>query len=316
MSKQNRTRASAPDAAAAGHTFTGFPWPTKLAAPLLLALPFFLHVLDLASGQMCGILYAAAFLLVSLSLACWPALEAAETNGHRAVLVAIALAAGAAGGVPLVRSLAPGEPAAKATFTKAGEKRALKDLAPGPYDLFVHAEFGVTSREVHAAYVVRLAKGGKGIDIEGQFDSARTRGRAGRRAVEGVKPPRSWNRHPIRVVEASPEAELVKAHESLAEGIDIYLYGDVPLWPFLAGAVLLALLAIGVCARLSARDARDLFAGGVIAALCTGVLGSTWAWLGEPLLPLIGASFAGVVGGWLAAKILGRAARSLPWAAR
>jgi hypothetical protein len=131
-----------------------------------------------------------------------------------------------------------------------------------------------------------------------------------------VKPPRSWNRHPIRVVEASPEAELVKAHESLAEGIDIYLYGDVPLWPFLAGAVLLALLAIGVCARLSARDARDLFAGGVIAALCTGVLGSTWAWLGEPLLPLIGASFAGVVGGWLAAKILGRAARSLPWAAR
>lgn len=312
MAKQTK-KESAPKAPAPVG-FAGFPVAAQLGGVALLVLPGLLHFMDVAPAQLCGVLFTGAMLLNCLAFALWPVFEEASVGGaRRLALAVVALLACATVGVPLFRALNPGTPAFTASLPKSGAASDL-NLAPGAYSMFVHGDFsGVGAREVRASYVVRVASGDVGRDVEGVFESGRTRGRVGRTSVTGVKAPREWNRHSVPVAQGA-KISAFKVDAPLGDGIEVALHAEWPLWPFLVAAGLLSLLAAAFGATLPHKAMRHGYTGAVLTALIAGTLGGAWAWMGEPFMPLIGAFFGGVVGGYLLARLLTPAMRALPFA--
>lgn len=303
--------------AAAPSRFGGFPWPVKVAAPLLLGIPALLYFLGLANPQLCGVFYAVAFLAVCAGFAAWPAVEASESKGAGIALALVAVAIAAVAGYPLVRNLSPGTPAAQVTLPRKGEPQPLAGVEAGRYQLVAHASFGdVGKNDVNAGYTIKVASGAQSSDLEGRFQSQHARGRVGRQSVDVVKAPREWNRHSVVLASADSKLSLARGDSSLGEGLEVQLYPEFPLWMVGAGAGLLALLGLCFAARLRTRDVRDYYLGGVATAAATGAIGTWWAWMGEPLLPLIGASFLAILIGWFVGKLFTRLAPLLPWAAR
>ena len=294
--------------------FVGYPLAAQLGGVALLVLPGVLHVVDLAPPQLCAELFTGAFLVVCLGFALWPPFEdASVATGRKVSLTVVALLAAGTTAVPLVRALNPGTPAFTTSLPRSGEAKAV-NVAPGPYSLFVHGDFsGSATREVRAAYVVRIAAGDVGRDVEGIFESGRSRGRVGRTSVTSVKPPREWNRHLVPVPQDG-KLSAFKMDAVLGEAMEVQLHAELPMWPFLAAGVLLALVAAAIGATLSDKRSRHGYTAAVIAILVGGMLGSAWAWMGEPFLPLVGAFFAGLLGGYLMARLLTPAMRALPFA--
>ena len=139
--------------------------------------------------------------------------------------------------------------------------------------------------------------------------------RVGRQSVDVVKGPREWNRHDVVIAASAPTLSLLKADASLGDALEVRVYAAIPLYMIAIAAGILSLLAAAFAALLRGRDARMFYVGGLAAALLTGVIGSAWAWLGEPLLPLVGASVSGILGGWVVGRLLMLVAPKLPWAA-
>jgi hypothetical protein len=230
--------------------------------------------------------------------------------------VALGIAGGA--GFPLLSALFPGDPVATATLNETDKDKPLSGLdGGGDFDLVIHADIGgAVGREIYANYEIRLFSGDKSQYLSGSFESQRARGRAGRTTVSVVKPPPEWVHHPVSLPPGKQSLRLVKKDASLASALEVKLYPQVVIWPFIAICAGLTLLAAALAARFRNKMRRQYLVGGLSMAAITGVVGGHWAWMGQPFYPVLGAAFIALIAGWLAGKLFARLADRLPWAVR
>lgn len=294
-----------------------FGWPLTLAALGLLGLPLLLYAVGAAGDRVAGFWFGLTFLLVCLIVGAFPAISASPSNAVSAAVLLIALAAGTAATVPLALDLFPGDPAASAALSRQGEEKPLGEISRGgSYDLVVHADLAaVAGREIHADYALKILGGGNDRDLAGRFESRRGRGRAGRRTVEVLRAPREWDHHPIELGPGQHRIRLVKKDPLIPGDLEVKVYAELALWPFAIAAALIALAATALAARLPERLLRRHLTGGIAAALATGILGAWWAWMGDPVFPLLGAALFGMLAGWALGHVLGYVAGRLPWRA-
>jgi hypothetical protein len=295
--------------------FEGFPMAFYLTGLGLLAAPIVVFALGAASDPVAGAWFGATVLVISLAYAAWPVLTAAVGLPVRVAVVALALAAAAAGGYPLWMSLLPGDPTATAVLSRADEERPLSGLAAGPYDFVVHADLGnVAGRDVTADYVLKLYTDGTSRDLHGRFESRRGRGRAGRRTVTVVRAPREWSHPVVELAAGKHKIQLLKKDAIIAGPLEVKAYAQVTLWVFGAAIGGVVLAAVALAARAPTRPRRHHLIGGMATSGLTGVVGAWFTWVGDPVYPLIGAAFLGLLGGWLCGRLLAPVAAALPWA--
>jgi hypothetical protein len=315
VAKRTETKAQKP-APASGAPFEGFGWPFVLAAVVALGIPFLLHALDAVGEQVSGTIFGIAFLTICVVVAVWPTVDAVSGRvGLLAAVVAVGLGAGGAAGFALVRAIYPGDPAAAVEAQKTDEERPLPGLTEGArYDLMVHADLGAAAgQQVSAAYGFKLFSGTAVQTLSGRFESRQGRGRVGRRTVAVVKPPREWTHHEV-VVGPGPHKMTLQRKDTAIGAMEFRFYPLPPLWPNVVIACALVLLAFALAARLRDRMRRQYFIGGVTATVLAGAIGAWWAWMGEPLFPVLGAAFVSMIAGWLLGKLLSALAGQVPWA--
>jgi hypothetical protein len=223
-------------------------------AAAIAGLAFYLDWVTEASA---GMVMGAAMVIVIGSIMLRHAFELG--GARRAVALTLTLLTAAAIAVPIVATIAPGEPLAKGSLRARGDKFLLPATAEGPVRLLVHAALGGQGGSSSVEYELR----GTEQPVKGSLARIQNTQRVGRRGSASVTSERSTEYVVAAVPSGTHELTLHDIGGQMEGPLEVAIFKN--RWPatfeWLALVALLAVL-VALTGRLG-LDANVLTAASV-----------------------------------------------------
>jgi hypothetical protein len=224
-------------------------------------------------------------------------LDVVASRALAGTIVALGLATIAVAMIPVVQTLLPGAPVAKARMLKPGDALALPDSTRGAVRVLVHGNLAGRGAAV-ADIVLDLDGRGK---LYGQLSRTLDQARVGRRGHTMVEHDHNSEYIVTELPAGVHRLSLDRIDGAVAGAVEVSVFPDrLPLPIEIALACLLVLLASALAARM---DAPRASVGGLVCALGFGIMVSRMATPDEAVGPEIGALFISLLGGGLIALI-------------